>query len=1128
MKLSRYILRSLSYYRRTNLAVVAGVATAVAVLSGALLVGESVRHSLRTLLYQRIGATEYLVTADHFFREDLGAELELPPAPDRIGRISPLIILQGITVHEATGRRALNVNVYGIDERFWKLHGIGGVEASQGRAVLVGASLAEKLAARPGDSILLRIETQHDIPRESLYGRREMVGRTIRLSCGDILPAEALGEFALQTGQGAVYSMFVPLQRLQRDLAKPSAVNAILLSAGGRDSSLEKIRNQLKEKLVLRDLGIRLRALPLQRGFSVESTRIILDDVTARAALGAAAEAGMEASGVYSYMANSIRAGGREIPYSVITAVDLGRGAMNSVRSVRGFPPLTAAPGANDSIWLNEWAWRDLGAARGDRIEVDYYLWQEEGRLTTRTARFRFEGVVAIGGDIDAALAPAHPGITEAKSITAWDPPFPLDLRRIRPADEEYWDRHRATPKAFVTLAGGQELWQNRYGKHSAVRVALPPGTNLQAAQKSFMERLRSRLDPGAAGFSVSDVRARGLAASRGSTDFGEYFVYFSFFLILAALMLAALFFRLGIEQRAREIGMLRAAGIPASALGRIFLGEGAVLSFAGSMLGLLGAIAYGRMLVLALSTWWVDAVGTSRLYLHLSWTYLGIGAVSGMAASLLANAWTLRSLERNSPRALLAGDFEPPPARRRRAIRLGILSAAAFAMALLLIVASALGQITDVAGFFGAGSLLLVSILSLTGFWLRRKDPRPIVGRGWPALFRLGARNAGHRPGRSLLCMALIASAAFIIISAAAFRRDERSVSLEPSSGTGGYPLLAQSSLPILYDPDSEAGREALGIPTSEAPELEHVRFTPFRVRPGDDVSCLNLYAPQEPRVLGVSHSFASGARFSFQDSLASSPEERRNPWLLLESALPDGAVPAIADANTIQYILHLAVGRDLMVRGTGGTPVRLRLVAALRDSIFQRELLISEGNFLRIFPDQEGFRFFLLDAPPAQTEPLIQSLEERLAEWGVQVDSTRRRLAAFHQVENAYISSFQSLGGLGLVLGTVGLATVLLRNVLERRKELALLRAAGYRRGVISGIIVAENLVLLVWGLACGAVSALTAVLPALHSRGMPIPLSMVSLLLGAVLAVGLASSLVAVIATHRSPLLEALRSE
>src|SRR5204862_51922 len=149
-------------------------------------------------------------------------------------------------------------------------------------------------------------------------------------------------------------------------------------------------------------------------------------------------------------------------------------------------------------------------------------------------------------------------------------------------------------------------------------------------------------------------------------------------------------------------------------------------------------------------------------------------------------------------------------------------------------------------------------------------------------------------------------------------------------------------------------------------------------------------------------------------------------------------------------------------------------RLVAALRDSILQGELVISEKNFLRVFPNQEGYRFFLLDVPPAEADSLVKPLMERLSDWGFQVESTRSRLASYHRVENTYLSTFQSLGALGLVLGTVGLATVLLRNVLERRQELALLRAIGYRRQVLAAIIVTENAVLMVLGLACGTISA------------------------------------------------------
>jgi len=161
-----------------------------------------------------------------------------------------------------------------------------------------------------------------------------------------------------------------------------------------------------------------------------------------------------------------------------------------------------------------------------------------------------------------------------------------------------------------------------------------------------------------------------------------------------------------------------------------------------------------------------------------------------------------------------------------------------------------------------------------------------------------------------------------------------------------------------------------------SQVPAISQVRFVPFRERPGDDASCLNLYAPREPRILGVSRSFVSADRFSFQKSLTATPTEEENPWLLLESSFQDPVIPAIADANTIQYILHLSVGSELTVRGNKGNPVRLRLVAALKDSIFQGKLLISESNFLRVFPEHEGYRFFLLDSPRLPPQPWQRSL--------------------------------------------------------------------------------------------------------------------------------------------------------
>ena len=150
--------------------------------------------------------------------------------------------------------------------------------------------------------------------------------------------------------------------------------------------------------------------------------------------------------------------------------------------------------------------------------------------------------------------------------------------------------------------------------------------------------------------------RTQALASAQGSTDFGQYFTYFSFFLVVSALLLAGLFFQLGIEQRLREIGTLRAVGFSAARVRRLFVAEGFVLAVAGALLGTLGAIGYGAFLLYGLRTWWRGAVGTDLLTLHLSAGSLGGGAVGGVVIAWLCVLATLRSLRRSSPRDLLAG----------------------------------------------------------------------------------------------------------------------------------------------------------------------------------------------------------------------------------------------------------------------------------------------------------------------------------------------------------------------------------------------------------------------------------------------------------------------------------------
>jgi ABC-type antimicrobial peptide transport system permease subunit len=226
--------------------------------------------------------------------------------------------------------------------------------------------------------------------------------------------------------------------------------------------------------------------------------------------------------------------------------------------------------------------------------------------------------------------------------------------------------------------------------------------------------------------------------------------------------------------------------------------------------------------------------------------------------------------------------------------------------------------------------------------------------------------------------------------------------------------------------------------------------------------------------------------------------------------------------------WILKSRLGGEVEMEDDHGRTVKLRIVGLLRRSIFQSELLISEQQVTEHFPSVSGYSYFLVDAPAAGEERVAAELEETLRSYGFDVTSTAHRLQSFQAVENTYLSTFQTLGGLGLLLGTVGLAVILLRSVLERRGELATMRALGFRRRALAFMVVAENGLLLLVGVAVGTVAALVAVAPHLAHANALVPWGALAATLVLIVAVGTLAALAAVRQALRVPLLPALRAE
>jgi hypothetical protein len=610
---------------------VLGVAAAVAVLAGALLVGDSVRASLRDLVVQRLGNTDYVITSQGFFREQLASDIQSDPqfAAGALTATCPLIASEGTITHEPSKRVGSRVRVYGVDDRFWRFNGALGKQPPQNREAFISEALSRELGANAGDSLILRVQKPSDIPIESLHSKKEDLGSTLRLTVKETLAADALGEFAIQPQQGAVRAIFIPLKSLQKEIAQEGKINLVLVSEAPKPSEStsqsavdDQLGRILKTRASLEDFGIKLRTVGEPPGISLEHDSRMINESLAKIASESARALSLKATPVFSYLANSIKTPEHAIPYSLVTALDvdsfeeLRKSAGEKLEFREGtitYLPATftdpqeieelrrtSTNSGLPPIILNQWAARDLGVHLGDPVSLEYYLWHEGGSLETKTAQFQLIAVVPIAGlAADRDLVPEYPGITGSENLSDWDPPFPVDLKRVRKQDEDYWHQYRTTPKAFIPLAAGQELWQSRFGNLTSIRLVPGADRSLNSTLEAYRQKLIGALDPVAMGFAVIPARAQGLAASRGATDFGEYFLYFSFFLVISALLLAALFFKLGIEQRLREIGTLQALGFTAARIRRLFLVEGLILAVIGSMIGLAGALAYGELFIL-------------------------------------------------------------------------------------------------------------------------------------------------------------------------------------------------------------------------------------------------------------------------------------------------------------------------------------------------------------------------------------------------------------------------------------------------------------------------------------------------------------------------------------------------
>jgi ABC-type lipoprotein release transport system permease subunit len=1154
-------LRSAAYHWRSNLPVLLGVAVGTAVLAGALVVGDSLRGSLRDRALRQLNGVESAYIGARLIQADIAEQLP--------GSVVPSMILQGsIRTESDTGdpKQVGRISVIGLSQEGFDRFELPGVEVSPkvGQVVL-SARVASELGVKPGDVVELGVERFSNVHRSSLLGRRgvEDVTATLRVLVAAVLGSHhRANDFGLSPNPSAPLNVYVPLEFIQTRLEKPGRANALLAFS----STTEDLNRALAEKLTPEDWGLRVGVAPLRQQYvSVESEQLVLDPPSAIAVEQAAKLIDARAERTLVYLANAISLGTepvpndqvgdlkRLIPYSTVAALD-----------PKAAPPLGPflSPGvkelADDEIVLVDWPDSPLkGLKPGDPITLTYFKPEMEAGVEEASATFKFKGYVPFSGPADDPdLTPPFPGITDKLTIREWNSPFPLNRQRIRSGDanEQYWNRHKTTPKAYITRAKGEQLWGSRFGTVTSVRVAPVPGLTPAKTADALRVNLKETLDPTAAGLQFEPTRARLLDASKGGTDFAMLLLMFSWLLIATALLLVGLLFRLAMERRAKEIGVLLAAGYSPGRVRLILLSEGVAVAAIGALVGLALAVGYARLMILVLTELWPDGEVGQFLRLHVSPVSLVIGLVGSILVASATIWLSVRGLVKVPPPALLRGETAPTEVGatrlRRPWVNFGLVAlAAVVGVAFLLTGGSAANPDERSMAFFSGGALLLVAGLLFARMVLLRKHGGTIGTTGTAGLVKLGSRNAGRNPTRSLLTATLIAFAVFLIVSVESFRRKPDEDFLKPTGGSGGYRLVAETDVPLFQRLDVGAGRDDLLDRLQEVYQRQEARDTggpsrqerlaratdslaaakvvPFRLQGGDDASCLNLYQAGRPRVLGVPDELIDRGGFRFAQSEAQTDEEKKNPWLLIQKSYPDGVVPVIAEQNSAMFMLKTPVGGTLTVPDENGTPVTVRVVATLQDSVFQSELLMSDVQFRKLYPRQEGFRVFLIDTPANREAEVAGLLETGLAANGFTATRTTDRVAAYQAVVGAYLTTFQLLGGFALLLAVLGLGVVVLRSVWERVCELALLRAVGYKTRALQTMILAETMLVLVIGLGVGVAAAVASVLPNLALGG-SIPWLRLALPLGLVSAAGLVVAVLATAGVARAPLIPALRKD
>ena len=1082
----KIVSQSIKFYKKPVIYQILIIALLSAVITGSLLTGRSVRTSLGRSASERLGNTGIMISSGVRYMDSSLAERMKDSAKINC---TGILEISGYCQSLISQKGAFNTHIYAVNRDFFKFHGNDSVSVKPGE-VAVNNRLANFLGVKKGDEVIIRFIEISDIPADAPFAPAKETGRSVVMRVGSILEPFNTGNFSLSISQIMPMNIFMNLSDLADISGKVAKINRLLIE-NKNDYTTNEIYNSLKHVLRPSDIGLNLRMVKKTGEYELISDRVFIDEAIIREIQNVLPSS----APVITYLGNRFKSGTRSTPYSFVSALP------SSI-----YPEIAQ----EDGIIINRWLADDLVVNEGDTVEMFWYSPDLLNKLIESSNKFVIKRIVDMPGIwSDSLLMPDFPGISRSESCSDWDAGVPIKMDDIRRKDEDYWNKFRGTPKAFINYEKGKELWGNNFGPATALRF--PAGIS----EKEIEDKLSGSLDPDKTGFSVTDLSGESVKAANESVDFSTLFLSLGFFLILASVVLLSLAVTSYFDSKRGQVNTFFALGFKNKWIEQLLFLESGLIALIGCLIGAFTGNLVNMLITRALNSVWRGAVQTDTLdaFFNLMPILIGflITILTTMVFMMVKIKRYLKRLNRKEK------EIHVSNSPRRNLIFL--LTSSFFVVALFAF--SVFFKDQELSLCFAAGTVLLVTqILFWRQFFIGRIDRHSDSRKIRKGLSRL---YYSFYPSHAVTPILFIAAGIFAVFITGANRMNFNGKHLKRSGGTGGYLLWCENTIPVKEDLNTISGRKTSGLDNGQLMEMS---FVHAKRSSGDDASCLNLNHVTAPPLLGIDPvDFISKGSFSFSKVLPAKNEE--NPWQFLNVTSESNTIYGIADQSVLQWGLKIKPGDTLILRAENGQPLRIIIAAGLKSSVFQGYVLIGMDNFIKYYPSVSGSSVLLVDGDPALAGFYKSALNERFENNGINIEQTTDRLASFYEVTNTYLSVFGVFGALGMITGIAGLGFVLSRNYNHRKREFALMLATGFPVKKIRRMILSEQMLILFAGVTSGVISALVATLPSIRNSP-DIPWLFLILMVLAIIITGLVTLVFSVRAVTIDSLTASLKKE